>query len=488
MNAILLSALTLGAGLVGQDPTEDDYYRIVPLPIPEALVLEVSGITLLADGRPLVCNRRGEVFVVENAYDDPAENVLFHKFAEGLQEPLGLLRQGDWIYLAQRGELTRMRDVDGDDRADEFETICDTWRVSGNYHEYNFGPTLGPEGNFWITTNKPFGGQPFGAVPWRGFAMRITPEGEMIPTVCGLRSPSGVQASPWGDVFYTDNQGEWCGASKLSWLKPGSFQGHPHGLASCEQDLWPYEHPGEIPNRVLMPEVSKQVESFQMPSVWFPRDKMGRAPAGFVWDTTEGAFGPFAGQVFVTDQYEASVMRVSLEMVQGHWQGACYPFRRRLGTGALRLQWAPDGSLIMGGTDRGWPSLGTNGRGFGLERLVWTGEMPFELLEMSARPQSFHLTFTETVDPESALDPESYDLSSFTYILHSTYGSPEVENETLSITSCTLGDDGRSVELMVEGLRAGWLHELHLDGVRSAGGAPVLHPRAYYTLAFRPED
>ena len=63
MNAILLSALTLGAGLVGQDPTEDDYYRIVPLPIPEALVLEVSGITLLADGRPLVCNRRGEVFV-----------------------------------------------------------------------------------------------------------------------------------------------------------------------------------------------------------------------------------------------------------------------------------------------------------------------------------------------------------------------------------------------------------------------------------------
>jgi hypothetical protein len=215
---------------------------------------------------------------------------------------------------------------------------------------------------------------------------------------------------------------------------------------------------------------------------------MGRAPAGFVWDTTQGGFGPFAGQVFVTDQYEASVMRVSLEKVQGHWQGACYPFRRRLGTGALRLQWAPDNSLIMGGTDRGWASLGTNGRGFGLERLVWTGETPFEVLEMSARPQGFHLTFTAPVDPESALDPESYVLSSFTYLLHSTYGSPEVEKATLEITSCTLGDDGRSVDLAVEGLRAGWLHELHLDGVRSAAGAPVLHPRAYYTLAFRPEE
>ena len=160
----ILSLFFLSFNALAADPVEEDYYRIVPLPIPEALVLEVSGLTLLADGRPLVCNRRGEVFVVENAYDDPAEHVLFHKFAEGLQEPLGLLRQGDWIYLAQRGELTRMRDVDGDDRADEFETVCDTWRVSGNYHEYNFGPTLGPEGNFWITTNKPFGGQPFGAV------------------------------------------------------------------------------------------------------------------------------------------------------------------------------------------------------------------------------------------------------------------------------------------------------------------------------------
>jgi hypothetical protein len=44
------------------------------------------------------------------------------------------------------------------------------------------------------------------------------------------------------------------------------------------------------------------------------------------------------------------------------------------------------------------------------------------------------------------------------------------------------------VDLVVEGLRAGWLHELHLDGVRSAEGTPVLHPRAYYTLAFRPEE
>ena len=35
---------------------------------------------------------------------------------------------------------------------------------------------------------------------------------------------------------------------------------------------------------------------------------------------------------------------------------------------------------------------------------------------------------------------------------------------------------------MVDGLRAGYVHELHAEGVRSAEGAPLLHDEAYYTL------
>ena len=113
----------------------------------------------------------------------------------------------------------------------------------------------------------------------------------MEPVCCGLRSPAGVQNSPWGDMFYTDNQGEWCGASKLSLLEPGSFQGHPHGIESCRDPRWPWDHPGEVPNRVLMPTVGESVPTFHMPAVWFPFDKMGRSPAGFVWDRTGGRFG-----------------------------------------------------------------------------------------------------------------------------------------------------------------------------------------------------
>jgi len=479
---ILPIALLLGVVPVGDEPSEADYYKLISLS-PEDIELEVSGLALLPDGRPLVCTRRGEVFVVENAYGDGGD-VIYRKAFEGLQEPLGLLVHADgWIYCTQRGELSRLRDVDGDDRFDELETVCDTWRISGNYHEYNFGPRLGPDGTFWISTNKPFGGQPFGVQKWRGFGMRITKDGQMIPTVSGLRSPAGIEVAPWGDAFYTDNQGEWCGASKLSLLEPGSFQGHPHGIGSCNEELWPYEHPGDIPNGVLMPEVEETVPDYLMPAVWFPRDKMGRSPAGLAWDTTGGGFGPFAGQVFVTDQYEASVMRVSLEEVNGHWQGAAYPFRRRLGCGALRVAFAEDGSLFVGGTERGWGSIGTNGLGYSFERLVWTGEVPFEIHTMSAIPDGFTLRFTAPVDRATAADPASYHMETFTYLLHASYGSPEVEKKTHAIKEVRVSDDGLTVTLVPDEVRRGFVHQLHTDGVRAADGRKVLHPRAYYTLS-----
>lgn len=459
---------------------EEDYYRIVNLPVPEGLSLEVSGLATLSDGRPIVATRRGEIYLVEKAYaEDPAE-VEFELIAEGLQEPLGLLVHGGWIYCVQRGELSRMRDVDGDLRMDELETVCDDWRISGNYHEYNFGPRLDAQGNLWITTNKPFGGEPFGRVLWRGFALRISPEGVMRPVACGLRSPAGIEASPEGEMFFTDNQGEWCGAGKLSHIEPGDFHGHPWGLFSCDDPRWTFGHPGMPPDGVPMPRVAETVPSFKLPAVWFPYDEMGRSPAGFVWDRSEGRFGPFAGQVFVGDQYDASVMRVFLERVGGRWQGACFPFRYGFQCGIVRLAWGGDGSLLAGMTNRGWGGRGRST--FGLERLVWTGETPFEIHEMRALPDGFRLSFTQPVSPQSASDVDSYSMQSYTYLLHQEYGSDEIETQELEITSAEVGADGRSVRLRISGLRPGYVHELRAEGLRSSTSSPLLHARAYYTL------
>ena len=465
--------------LFAQVHAEAGFYPVIDVEAPEGLVLEVGGFEVLPREQVLVCTRRGEVWLLDNAYSADGKDVRFTKWLDGLQEPLGLLVHDGWVYTVQRGELSRMRDGDGDGRCDELETVADPWRISGNYHEYAFGPAPGPDGRLWLTLNKPFGEEPFGPVDWRGFALAIDPAtGAWEPVSAGLRSPAGIGAAPWGDVFYTDNQGEWCGASKLAHLEPGDFHGHPHGIESTKLPEWKHGVVPMPPDKTLMPLVKQTIPSFKLPAVWFPYDEMGRSPAGFVWDT-EGRFGPFfQGHVFVGDQYDASLIRVTLEKVNGRWQGACYPFRMGLLSGVTRVCWGADGSLLVGMTNRGW---GSRGRGtYGLQRVKWSGATPFELREMRAVPGGFELELTSSCDPRTAADPASYRMSSYTYELHAEYGSPKMDEQPLAPVPSVV--DATHVELAVPGLRAGYVHELHCGGLRSSAGAPPLHDRAYYTL------
>jgi hypothetical protein len=177
-------------------------------------------------------------------------------------------------------------------------------------------------------------------------------------------------------------------------------------------------------------------------------------------------------------------MRVYLEKVNGRYQGACFPFRQGFGSGNVPLRFAPDGSLFVGGTNRGWGSRGN--KPFALERLVWTGTKPFEIHDMHARPDGFELTFTQPVDPKTAGDVKSYSMKTFTYIYQATYGSPEVDETKPSIDRAEVAADGKSVRLYVSKLIEGHIHELHAPGILSADGLPLLHKEAYYTLNYIP--
>ncbi len=468
------------------EPKESDYYKIETFTPPEDVVLEISGMTFLKDGRLMVSTRLGDVFVVENAQGAP-EDARFYRWASGLSHPLGLLEHDGWIYTAQRAELTRMKDSDGDGRADVFETVSDQWEISGNYHEYNFGPVMDKEGYMWVTLNKPFGGEPYGFANWRGWAVRIDPRsGKMFPMSAGLRSPAGVEVSPWGDVFYTDNQGEWCNASKLSHLEFGDFHGHPHGLPTKKIAGAPFDQIPEPKSGTFMKDLHKDLPQFKMPAVWFPYDKMGKSPSGLKWDLTGGKFGPFADQIFVGDQHHSWVMRVDLEKVDGHWQGACFPFRDGFQSGIIRLCFSPDGSLFSGMSNAGWGSRGNSP--WGLQRVRWTGKIPFEIQTMRAKPDGFELTFTQPVDAAAAGNIANYAMESYTYRLESRYGGPEDDKENVTIESATVSPDKIKVRLKLKNPRAGYVHELQLKNIKSQNGVEMLHPVGYYTLVNIPKS
>jgi hypothetical protein len=227
-------------------------------------------------------------------------------------------------------------------------------------------------------------------------------------------------------------------------------------------------------------------QDFKPPAVWFPYGRMGQSASDIALDATGGAFGPFENQLFVGDQTNATVMRVFLERIDGVYQGACFPFRSGFDCGVNRLAFAPDGSLFVGMTNRGWGSLGR--RPWGLQRLVHSGGTPFEIREMRARPDGFLLTFTKPIDPGVASIVANYEMVSFTYERWEKYGSDEIDRRSLAIRDVQVGEDALSVRVVVDGLRPGYVHDLRVKSLRSAEGDHLLHSEAYYTLNVIPHD
>ena len=230
-----------------------------------------------------------------------------------------------WLYATQRGEVSRLKDDDGDGRADLFETVSDGWEINGDYHEYAFGSKFDRDGNLWVVLCLT--GSFSSEVKFRGWCLRISPDGKVTPTVSGLRSPGGIGANAAGDMFYTDNQGPWNGTCSLKHLDPGKFVGHPAGNRWYELAPNMGPRPQEPKSGSRMMVEAAQIPELVPPAVYFPYQKMGQSASGIACDTTEGRFGPFAGQMFVGDQTHSTVMRVCLEKVQGPLPGRVHPLQ-----------------------------------------------------------------------------------------------------------------------------------------------------------------
>jgi glucose/arabinose dehydrogenase len=466
-------------------PLEDEYYPIVRYELPPGEVIEAGAIEVMPDGKVAVGTRRGEIWMIDNAYAEDPKKVKFSRFAHGLHEVLGLAQKDGWLYVIQRPDVSRIKDTNGDGKADLFEVVAQGWEISGDYHEYAFGSRFDKSGNIWITLCLT--GSFSSDAKFRGWAGKITPEGKFVPTTSGVRSPGGVGFNAEGDVFFTDNQGPWNGACALKQITVGGFVGHPDSFKWYKEPEAKYLGPPPLVpksgSRIAIE--AKRIPQYVPPAVQFPYAKMGQSASGFDCDLTGGKFGPFEKQLFVGDQTHSTVMRVFLEKINGRYQGACFPFRSGLGSGCVPVRFGKDGSLVVGGTNRGWGSRGT--KPFAVERVVWTGKVPFEVKEMRAKRDGFELTFTEPVDPVSAEKTDSYRMNTFTYIFQASYGSPEVDHTTPKITKAVVRKDRMTVRLYVDGLQEGHIHDLALPGVRDADGQPLVHPQAYYTMNIIPK-
>ncbi|WP_143157403.1 c-type cytochrome [Cnuella takakiae] len=497
-----------GAHAQAESAKEDDYFKIMRVPVPEGDLLEVGGLCTLPNGNLALTTRRGDVFVVENP---TSAKPFFRKFATGMHEVLGVAYKNGSLYCAQRGELTRLTDTDNDGKADRYETVY-AWPISGNYHEYSFGPKVAPDGKFFVTLNLGFPDvwwHPKSFVPWRGWTLKIGEDGSVEPWAAGMRSPCGISMID-DELFYTDNQGDWVGSGSIMQVKKGAFMGHPASLVWTDMPGSPLKlkqdqvfalvkprydvdkngravKPENIVNEKFLSEyeIKKAIPELQLPAVWLPHGILGISNSEIV-KIPEDQWGPFAGQLLVGDQGMSKVSRVFMEKVNGEYQGAAIEFRSGFQSGVTRMAWGKDGSLFAGETARGWGSAGDAGQG--LQRLVWNGKIPFEMRAVRAMPDGFEIEFTKPAERKYAEDIASYKVESYIYKYHSVYGSPPVNQQTLQIKGVKVSPDGMKARIIVDGLRPYYIHTLTLEGLRDAETSfSLVHPTAYYTLNNIPE-
>lgn len=425
----------------------------------------------------------GRLWALSNLDARDPNDIVVEPFAEGFYHPLGMCVVDGDLYVAQRDEITRLWDGDGDGTFESRERFAHGW-TSDNYHHFTFG-LKEHEGFLYATLSTSIGaagddilsGEIVGSngpnPAGRGTLLKVSLDHRTVEVVCGgFRTPNGVLVLPDGKVLVGENQGAWMPASKINHAQPVRFYGH-YNETRVKTSRYP--EGGEPATFHELPPTP--------PALWLPQNEICNSPTSMLHIPD----GPFAGQMYIGELKLGGIRRACLEEVNGVLQGAVFRHTQGFEGGVNRLMWGEGGSIYVGciGELDTWSWRGTR---TGLQRLVPTGDdATFEMHSVSATAGGFEVRFTHPADAEALADPARYEIRQWRYVPGPEYGGPKVDEEELTVERVEAESDGRSVRLHIAGLRPGRCVYLRAD-VPSTKGEPIWSPEAWYTLNEMPGE
>lgn len=448
-----------GAPLEGVHPSYD-----VQTIRPKDFKPRVGGLAFLPDGRLLVTtwDTMGGVYLLDGVETGDTSKISVKRIASGLAEPLGIEVVDGEIYVLQKHELTRLKDLDGDEVIDEYEAICNSWGVTSDFHEFAFGLVY-KEGYFYATLSMAMRLMSHEKQhPDRGRTIKISRDGTFEWINYGLRTPNGIGMGVDGELFVTDNQGEWTPANKLIHVKKGEFLGMHWGL----------------------PKDLTEIPPIAPPAIWLPEDEIANSPTEPVLIHS----GPYKGQMLHGDVTHGGIKRDFLEKINGEYQGAVFRFTQGLEAGVNRLRWGPDGALYIGGVGMvgGWS---WKEKQYGLQKIKSNGKTTFEMLAIRARPAGFEIEFTEPLKNDQPIRASDFLLQQWRYEGTAGYGGPKLDLEKLEIKNIQVSADSRKISFKIGGLKKEHvIYFLLPETLKSESGQSLWSGEAWYTLNNIPGD
>ncbi|WP_339714670.1 c-type cytochrome [uncultured Kriegella sp.] len=425
---------------------------------------KVGGLAFLPDGRLLFTtwDTEGGVYVLDGFQGGDSTKIKAKRIAAGLHEPLGIEVVDGNIFVLQKHELTQLIDLDGDEVIDEYRAICNTWQVTEDFHEFAFGLEY-DQGYFYITLSMAMRLLANEKQKMdRGRTIKIALDGSYERINYGLRTPNGIGRGVDGELFVTDNQGQWLPANKLIHVKKGEYHGMAWGLLEASQ-----EAPKMVP-----------------PTLWLPDTEIGNSPSEPIMMRD----GPYKGQMLHGDVSHGGIKRDFIEKVNGSYQGAVFRFTQGLAAGVNRLSWGSDGALYIGevGMVGGWT---WKEKKYGLQRIKYNGKPTFEMLAVRARPNGFEIEFTEPLEATSKIFPDEFFTTQWWYKPTEGYGGPKMDFEQLTVKKAILSQDRKKLHLEIPGLKREHVVYLRIPGhLRSTDGQNLWSSEAWYTLNAIPKQ
>ncbi len=411
-------------GDVGKDTTAYVVDTLTaPTDNPWKSFLRFSGHDFFSNGDLAVCSISGDVWVV-SGIDATLQNLKWRRFATGLFQPLGLKVVEDKVCVIGRDQITRLHDLNGDGEADFYENVNNDCKVTENGHAYTTCLETDPDGNFYYA--KCADGTAHG-----GTVMKVSKYGETAEVFAtGIRNCNGLGMGPGGELTEADNEGEWVPASRIDFVKKGTFL----GFRPTSHTPAPPDGPGT-------------------PICYMPQN-CDNSCGGQTWVIGD-KWGPLAGEMLHTSYGKASLYHVMYEKVGDVAQGGVYQFPFRFASGAMRGPFSPvDGQLYVSGL-RGWQTAGS--KDGALQRVRYTGKSANMPAALHVHKNGVRITFTDALDPKSAADADSYGVLEWNYHWTGGYGSahwsvkdPQKQgHDVLAVKSAHLSADRKTVFLEI---------------------------------------
>lgn len=437
---------------------------------PGKITASVGGFAWLPNGDLLMLDfvdlssTKGALIVLKNL-NAPGQAVTSETLMENFNEPLGLQVVDGVIYVNDQKGIWKVVKNEGGAYAKTLFSPRPVAAKTGRYPfafnlEYANGSLYYSMGCHNITT-------PENAI-WPGFVYKVDMATGAVETMnSGMRMPNGMGVKKeTGDLFYSDNQGEWRKASPVFHVIKGAFNGHP--ALKTGGAWWP------APDKVTPP------------AVWLP--SVSRSAYGNMTRSTtslhEVEKGIYKGSFLMGDNFLGRINRIFLEKVKGVYQGATFHFSNTIRGGVQHFIEGPDGTLFGGalGTDN---SSGWNWQGVLGGMTKWTPNQSgiMDVVAIRSNQTGFDLEFTE---PLAAADikPENFWVVSYAYNQWSeNYGGSPEDVKKMKIIALESSVDRKQVAMTLEGLAKGRVYNFFIkNDLKSEAGNKIHFPWAWYTL------